>query len=536
VNRRNSDLVDKSDGVLYTSDGRDVEMSVASTKAFYAQIAAGWLLAIGIARAVGTDDATQTHEILTALRALPDAMREVVEQRPQIGAIAQRQALTRRYWAVVGNGANVIAARELRIKLSELCYKAIACDTTEDKKHIDLSSEPMTLVCAAGLGGSNVDDVAKEVAIYRAHRGAPVVIAGADDVGRFSAALESIAVPAVHPALDFVLSTVAGHLFCYEAALAIDASGRPLREARAAIEAAVPGRPEQLLDRLAARIEDPARRFLDGLRAHHYDGTLEASTGARLASLFRYATGAITLDFYEIEHGKVGTPSTVVEDLTAALTTGIAELTRPVDAIKHQAKTVTVGISRSDETLLRAPLVREVLAAGAPRDGLSYRALRTLVDLDRAVAEVTGFTRYRVEGDLAADQATLHVVDSGGVAAGLPSRTESDPRLQGTKHRVATQREVTAVRGARDGRTLVIVPETKSNQTVGITLLHVRFEDNLPPAEMRAVLEGYQGRYSALRDAVTETEPNFDDSLLGTVPVVELLTEPVYVLAEHWRA
>src|SRR5207244_5458242 len=40
VNRRQSDLVDKSDGVLYTSDGRDVEMSVASTKAFYAQLAA----------------------------------------------------------------------------------------------------------------------------------------------------------------------------------------------------------------------------------------------------------------------------------------------------------------------------------------------------------------------------------------------------------------------------------------------------------------------------------------------------------------
>ncbi len=41
VNRRNSDLTDKADGVLYTSDGRDVEMSVASTKAFYAQVAAG---------------------------------------------------------------------------------------------------------------------------------------------------------------------------------------------------------------------------------------------------------------------------------------------------------------------------------------------------------------------------------------------------------------------------------------------------------------------------------------------------------------
>ena len=49
VNRRNSDLTDRADGVLYTSDGRDVEMSVASTKAFYAQVAAGFLLAFAIA-------------------------------------------------------------------------------------------------------------------------------------------------------------------------------------------------------------------------------------------------------------------------------------------------------------------------------------------------------------------------------------------------------------------------------------------------------------------------------------------------------
>ena len=53
VNRRQSDLTDKADGVLYTSDGRDVEMSVASTKAFYAQIAAGFLLAWAIASEVG---------------------------------------------------------------------------------------------------------------------------------------------------------------------------------------------------------------------------------------------------------------------------------------------------------------------------------------------------------------------------------------------------------------------------------------------------------------------------------------------------
>jgi glucosamine--fructose-6-phosphate aminotransferase (isomerizing) len=535
VNRRNSDLVDKSDGVLYTSDGRDVEMSVASTKAFYAQVAAGHLLALAIADELGVASAARTAELLAALRSLPDAMRTVIRDRDVIAGVAQRHVLNRRYWAVVGNGRNVVAARELRIKLSELCYKAIACDVTEDKKHIDLSSEPLVLVCAAGLGGSNVDDVTKEIAIYGAHRAAPLVITSEDDAPRFTHALEVIGVPSVHPALDFVLSTVAGHLFCYEAALAIDGSARPLREVRAGVEAAAAAPPDELLERLTPSLEEPAHRFLDGLRAGQYDGTLEASTATQVASLLRYAAGALPLDTYEVEHGKLGTPSTVLQDLTGALTRGIEELTRPVDAIKHQAKTVTVGISRSDETLLRVPLVREALAAGARRDGLSYRVLRTLAGLDPAVEAVTGYTRYQVEGDVAADAATIHVVDKGGSAASLRSRTDADPRLRGTKHRVANQREATAVRGRADDRTLVIVPEVKHNQTVALTLLHVRFVDALPAEAMRGVLEGYQGRYGALKDAVTETEPTFDVALLADVPVVELLTEPVYLLAERWR-
>jgi glucosamine--fructose-6-phosphate aminotransferase (isomerizing) len=389
------------------------------------------------------------------------------------------------------------------------------------------------LVCAAGLGGSNADDVGKEVAIYRAHRGAPIVIAA--DPSRYPSALETITVPSLHPELDFVFATVAGHLFGYEAALAIDATARPLREARAAIEVAAGGPPESILERLRPEIEPAASRFHDGLRAGTFDGSLEASTASRVASLLRYVTGGLSLDAYEVEHGKVGTPSTVIEDLTAALTKGIEELTRPVDAIKHQAKTVTVGISRSDETLLQAPLVREVLAAGTPRDALSFRTLKTLVDLDPTIEEVLGYTRYGIEGDPESDTATAHIVDRGGISVKIPSRLETDPRLQGTKHRVAIQRDVTAVRGRRDDRTLVFVPEVKHNQTVGLTGLHVRFAALLPADTMRTVLQGYQGRYGALKDAVTETEPAFDDTLLGTVPVVDLLTEPVYVLAEHWR-
>jgi glutamine---fructose-6-phosphate transaminase (isomerizing) len=537
VNRRNSDLTDKADGVLYTSDGRDVEMSVPSTKAFYAQVAAGCVLAVAIADAAGIARPDR-DSWLADLRRLPEVMERVLDTRQEIATVAQKFAPARRYWAIVGNGLNRIAAQEVRIKLSELCYKSIAFDVTEDKKHIDLSAEPMILVCAAGLTGSNADDVAKEVAIFRAHKAAPIVIA-TEGEERFDAALAAIKVPATHPRLAFLLSAMAGHLFGYEAALAIDAQARPLREARAAIESAISadgaGSGDELLARLVPQFEPVAARFFDGLRAGAYDGHLEASTAVRLSSLFRYALGITPLDAYQIDYGKIGTPGVLVDDLNAALTRAIDELTRPIDAIKHQAKTVTVGISRTDETLLQVPLVQEVMATGTARDGLTYRTLRTLAALDPAVESVTGWIRYAIEGDPRLPDAAVSIVDRGGIARDIASRAERTPRRAGTKHQVAVDREVLAFRGRRDGRTLVAVPEVKDGVTIGITLLHVRFADRLPVASVRGVLQGYANRYGALRDAVTETEPVFREDLLGELPVVDLLTESVTELADRWR-
>ncbi|WP_229022958.1 SIS domain-containing protein [Actinomarinicola tropica] len=539
VNRRASDLTDKSDGVLYTSDGRDVEMSVASTKAFYAQVAAGFLLAVAVAEAVGVSIGDRPHqELLAALRDLPQAMAATLEARPAIARAAQAFAPSRRSWAMVGNGRNLIAARELRIKLSELCYKSIACDGTEDKKHIDLSSEPMILVCATGLTGSTADDVAKEVAIYRAHKAAPIVIAGEGE-SRYAAALDVISVPSVHPDLGFVLSAMAGHLFGYEAALAIDAQALPLREARAAIEelASTERDAEAVLSALRPRLAPLAARFFDGLRAGDYDGHLESSTAVRLSTTLRFALGSAPLDAYEVEVGKVGTPGVVVEDLTDALTRGIEELTRPIDAIKHQAKTVTVGISRSDESILDVALVRAVLDAGAGRDRLNYATLKSLADLDPAVAEVRGFTRYAIDGlDDEGAPATITVIDKGGIAVDIPSRTDRDPHLRGTKNQVALERRVFVNVGRSDARTTVLVPEVKGQQTTGITLLHVALTDHLPAGAARSVLQGYRGRYAALRDAVMETEPAFRDDLLAEVPVVELLTSPIQPLADRWRS
>ncbi len=529
VNRRASDLVDKADGVLYTSDGRDVEMSVASTKAFYAQVAAGALLACAIAEAARVGSPDRRDALLRGLREVPPAMHQVLAKRDEIADAARRLAPPKRYWAVVGNGPNSVAAEEVRIKLSELCYKSIASDVTEDKKHIDLSSEPLILVCAAGLNGSTADDVAKETAIFRAHKATPIVVADDGDV-RYSAAA-TISVPPVDPALGFVLSAMVGHLFGYEAALAIDSSARPLREARELVERCVADNDggDAILEAIRSEMPAVTQPFLDGLRDHVYDGHLEASTAVRLTGLLRDLFSPSPVEAFATSSGKVGTPAALIDEVVGALTRAVEELTRPIDAIKHQAKTVTVGISRSDEGVLGTLLVQATLDAGAGRDVLSYRTLKVLADLSPAVVEVTGFTRYRIDGEV------ISILDRGGLSRDLRSRTDSDSRLVGTKHRVADARDVLVARGRRDNRTVIFVPEVKAGTCTGITLLHVRFYERLAPDVMRGVLQGYDNRYDRLVDWVSETEAEFDQTRLGELPVDDLLIAPISEAADLWR-
>jgi len=76
VNRRDSDITFKVDGVLYTSTGRDIEMSVASTKAYYSQIAAGSILGLKFAQLTERRDDTFILKELERLMLIPSLMKK----------------------------------------------------------------------------------------------------------------------------------------------------------------------------------------------------------------------------------------------------------------------------------------------------------------------------------------------------------------------------------------------------------------------------------------------------------------------------
>ena len=427
--------------MLYTSDGRDVEMSVASTKAFYSQIAAGLLLSIAITDEIRGDDmADDRAELLAGIAALPTAMEAVLARRDVIATAAHQFAPSRRYWAMVGNGPNRIAAQEVRVKLSELCYKSSAADSTEDKKHIDLSSEPLIFVCAAGLSGRPPTTSPRKWRLSGAQ-------GSADRRGRrgpvaFSSALAVLPVPTVDPRLGFILrrwpATSSGTRLRWPSMRRLADARGPGAIERAAAHPQMSG--EEALVSVESALERTAASFFDLLApgVQRPYGGVDGEQG-RIA--LRFALGSSPLEAYQIEYGKVGTPAVVLDDLAAALTLGIEELTRPIDAIKHQAKTVTVGISRSDETLLDVALSRAVVERGSPRSPV-LRLAAHLADLDPAIGDVLGHTRYRIEVWTLTAMAMPRPWSSteAASAATSPLAPTASPTLKGTKHQVALER------------------------------------------------------------------------------------------------
>ncbi|MCX6224680.1 MAG: SIS domain-containing protein, partial [Bacteroidia bacterium] len=357
VNRRQSDITAKSHGVFYTSDGRDIEMSVASTKAFYSQIIAGHVLALFFAQLLGTRRDDYITAELRNLEGTPQLMERVFARRDQISACVKK-APAKKFWAIVGSGPNKAAADEIRIKLSELCYKTISSDIIENKKHIDLSAEPLILVCAAGSPGAVAEDIAKDVAIFKAHKAAVIVFADEGD-DRFDKIADAvISLPVAAMPLPVILNTMAGHLWGYYAACAIDEEARIFREFRNDLNLAM-SRQVKMNYSLYERIADAQFRHMVNEFYHNFnhsrnDGAfnlLGVRTISDIVLLAKYAAGKLPLEDFRHEFKTDEDFASPLDLLDITLGRAIDELTRPIDAIRHQAKTVTVGTSRKEKEL-----------------------------------------------------------------------------------------------------------------------------------------------------------------------------------------
>jgi glucosamine--fructose-6-phosphate aminotransferase (isomerizing) len=535
VNRRDSDLTGKVHGVFYTSTGRDIEMSVASTKAFYAQIAAGAVLGLFLAELLDRRSPAYITGEIEQLLALPDKMRAVLNLREEIGASAKQLATRKTYWAAVGSGPNKAAADEIRIKLSELCYKTISSDFVEDKKHIDLSSEPLIIVCAAGTRPAVQNDLVKDTAIFKAHKACPVVIADAGD-DRFAPHAEYVIhVPAVAEHLAPVINTMVGHLWGYYAALAIQEGSRFFFGFREALRGAIDDFNGQGLDvyemvlekKFREQIADYYARFRDKKRQHVFPDSLGGNLFSDLTLLFKYLSGRLPVTDFEFDFGRRGTARNLIDTFFERLDQAINFLARPVDAIKHQAKTVTVGTSRIRERI--EGLVFDALAAhNVETASLSNQNVLVLRNLQRIIAAIEGAILYRIDGlsllGETTDDTTIEVIKKSGVLSPIPSRTETNNRLRGTKRIIVQRQNVYIGKGRKDDRNILVIPIlSKSDAGTSIIsrilLLNIGFKNDVGTADK---VKALGGKYEHIKNIVQESSIEWRDDFLEMEPIDEL--------------
>ncbi|HSO19498.1 MAG TPA: glutamine--fructose-6-phosphate aminotransferase, partial [Desulfosarcina sp.] len=474
---------------------------------------------------------------------LPDIMRRILALRPDIAASAERVAAGRTYWAAVGSGPNKASADEIRIKLSELCYKTISSDFVEDKKHIDLSSEPLIIVCAAGSKGTVIGDIIKDTAIFKAHKAAPVVIADEGEE-RFGPYAEDVFhVPQVSPQFAPILNTLVGHLWGYHAALAINDGSRFLHEVRESIHATLNTLADQGLDVYEVVLEKSFREkiaaFYRVFRNRRKEQRFPAAIthASDLTLLFKYLSGRMPLTDFELDFGLKGTARNVLDTLFRILGESINTMARPVDAIKHQAKTVTVGTSRISERV-EGVLFESLSDHELDVAQVVNRNVIVLKNIQGVIDQVKGSILYRIDGlgllGDPTDQTTIGILKKTGILNELPSRVETDPVLTGTKRIIVQDGNVYIGKGRKDGRSIVVIPATSEDPTEGsriryLLLLNIGFKAAVP---LETKIKALGGKYEHIKNIVQENSIPWSDDYLEEPAVDDLFGQSAEKLAE----
>ncbi len=535
VNRRDSDITFKVDGVMYTSSGRDVEMSVASTKAFYSQIVAGAILGLKIAGLLGRRRNDFISAEIKQLLKLPGHMRTILSMHNKIGNSAKKLATTKTYWAAVGSGPNKASADEIRIKLSELCYKTISSDFIEDKKHIDLSSEPLIIVCTAGARGAVIRDIIKDTAIFQAHKATPVVIADEGEDRFEPHASDVFHVPVVSEHFAPILNTLVGHIWGYYAAMAINEGSQFFYEFNKDIQSTVDDYAKKGKNVYELVLEKPFREkiavfykeFRRKKAANRFPIAMGIEAASDLTLLLKYLSGRLPVSDFEIDFGEKGTALNMLNTLFRCLGESINCMSRPVDAIRHQAKTVTVGTSRISDKL-EGILFDTLAEYNVSPLQLINRNILVLKNLQEIVSDIEGAILYRIGGlnvlGEPTEETTIEIIRKDGVLKPIPSRVETDNLLKGTKRIIVREGNVYIGIGRKDDRSIIVIPIISTspdmpNLIENILLLNISFIENVPLA---VKIKALGGKYERIKNIVQENSVKWDDGHLELVEMKAL--------------
>ena len=174
-----SSLAREADGVVYTRAG--IEIGVASTKAFTAQLAAVTLLALKLGLARSLVDSALARQVIKGLLELPHLMAIVFQQSDAIRGVAER-IVEHENVLYLGRGLHYPIALEGALKLKELSYIHAEGYAAGEMKHgpIAVLDRRMPVVALAPQGSTH-EKMTSDLEEVRAHDGFVIAVATEND-------------------------------------------------------------------------------------------------------------------------------------------------------------------------------------------------------------------------------------------------------------------------------------------------------------------------------------------------------------------
>ena len=136
VNVLGSTIARESDHVLYTCAGP--EISVATTKAYSAQLIICYLLALEIARGQARLNAEEYENKISALQELPEKIQKILDDKERVQWFAAKYANAKDIF-FIGRGLDYAIAMEGSLKLKEISYIHSEAYAAGELKHGTIS-------------------------------------------------------------------------------------------------------------------------------------------------------------------------------------------------------------------------------------------------------------------------------------------------------------------------------------------------------------------------------------------------------------
>ena len=136
VNVVGSSIAREADNVFYTLAGP--EISVATTKAYSAQLIAVYTLALQFAKERNEIEMSEYEKLIKELDTLPDKIQEVIDNQEEIQKFAAKQAAAKDVF-FIGRGIDYAVSLEGSLKLKEISYIHSEAYAAGELKHGTIS-------------------------------------------------------------------------------------------------------------------------------------------------------------------------------------------------------------------------------------------------------------------------------------------------------------------------------------------------------------------------------------------------------------